>query len=347
MSRLAWIGCVAFAAICARALAQQPLPLELTWDAPAECPDAAAVRAQLERIARVRPGFTLTPLTARAEVAHDGARYGLRLHTEHDGRRGERRLEADDCETLASSVTLVLALAFGAGVEVSDAASAASHGGAGDASAAAPPAAPTAAEAADARAAPSAPAPAGEAPSVDPDPPADTGAGAADGLALGVLIGGGAQLALLPAPALAASAGVELRSGALSLGLLATGWPTVNEAIRAGVQARFDGIGGALAGCGHVPVDALSFALCASAHVAALRGRASGALDGGSKTAPWYAAGISASLTWPRTSALRVRVRSALALSLDRASFEIEGIGEVHRVPLLAPDLALLLVLTP
>jgi hypothetical protein len=52
-------------------------------------------------------------------------------------------------------------------------------------------------------------------------------------------------------------------------------------------------------------------------------------------------------VTFPRAGALRVRAEVGLALSLDRARFAIEGVGEVHRVPLLAPDVALLLLLSP
>jgi hypothetical protein len=351
VSRLAWIGCLAFAAAsCARAHAQDQLPLELSWDAPAECPDAASVRAQLERVARVRPGFTLTPLTARAAVVRDGARYALHLHTEHDGRQGERRLQADDCDALASSVTLVLALAFGAGVEVSEVSSPAAAAPRGTADSERPPSAealaPSEAEPNTEDAASSAARDRDGHASTDPATDAAERA-PNGGFALALLLGGGAQLALMPGPALAASAGVELHSGSFSIGLRATGWPAVADTVAAGVQARFDGVAGALAGCGHAPLQAFSFALCASARAAALRGRSSGALEGGSETAPWYAVGVLASLTWPRTSALRVRVESGLALSLDRARFAIEGLGDVHRVPLLAPELALLLMLTP
>ncbi|HET8937039.1 MAG TPA: hypothetical protein VFN67_26535 [Polyangiales bacterium] len=42
----------------------------------------------------------------------------MTLRTQHEGRRGERTLAAADCHTLARSVTLVLALAFGPGVEL-------------------------------------------------------------------------------------------------------------------------------------------------------------------------------------------------------------------------------------
>ena len=100
--------------------AQSQLPLELDWDAPAECPSSAEVRAEVERIARVGPGYTLTPLVASARVERKAGHYGVELKTEHEGQRGQRGLSAADCRTLVRTVTLVLALAFGEGVEVEE-----------------------------------------------------------------------------------------------------------------------------------------------------------------------------------------------------------------------------------
>jgi hypothetical protein len=346
------VGLALVVATPAPAGAQQRLPLELDWHAPADCPSSAGVRAQLERIARVRTGFTLTPLTARAEVVREGAGYALRLHTERDGQHGERRLEATDCETLVSSVTLVLALAFGAGVEVSDTAAAPEQNAAAGASGAEDP--------------PPAPLPSREqgepaqatrsdidatesrssaAPTADAAP--DDGLRAPRRPKVVLLLGGGVQLAVLPSAALAVSAGIELGLGVLSVGMRATGWPAVSDGVTAQLSARFDGIGAALAGCGHAPLHVLSLGLCAGARAAALRGRSSGALENGSDTAPWYALASAVSLTWPREHALRVRVEAGLALSLARARFEIEGPGAVHRVPLLAPELGVLVLITP
>src|SRR5512139_886504 len=95
--------------------AAQPaaLPLELSWQAPSECPTASDVHAELARIASAAPGEDLQPLKADVAVAHSGARYTAQLRTEHEGLVGERTLQAEDCATLARSVTLVLALAFG------------------------------------------------------------------------------------------------------------------------------------------------------------------------------------------------------------------------------------------
>lgn len=100
--------------------AQTALPLELTWRAPAPCPQTAELQAELARIARVQPGFALTPLSAHGEVEEHAGHYRVRLQTVYEGETGERLLEADDCHTLTRSVTLVIALAFGPSVEVTN-----------------------------------------------------------------------------------------------------------------------------------------------------------------------------------------------------------------------------------
>jgi hypothetical protein len=320
--------------------AQERLPLELDWQAPAECPSAEAVRGELQRIARVRPGFSLTPLGARAVVERRGAGYATALHTEHAGQAGERALEAADCDTLVRTVTLVLALAFGAGVEVEDTS--------------APPAttAPEPAQNGAAQNAPAQPTVAQADQAAATDEHAAEQEPAASGsrdhtLDWSLLAGAGVQLGLLPMAAFAASVGAEVAFGAFSIGVRANAWPGVTDAIGAQLEARFDGAGGALQGCGRMPWSSLLFAACGEMRAAALRGRSSGTTDDGSATAPWYALAAAASLTWPRASVVSLRLQAALAASLDRPRFVITDLQQVHRVPQLVPDFAAFLIVTP
>jgi hypothetical protein len=340
--------CAAIAGLCLFALlwvalarAQDALPLELEWQAPAECPNVEAVRAELQRIARVRPGFSLTPLRARATVERHGTLYATTLRTEHAEQAGERALEAPDCDTLAHAVTLVLALAFGAGVELAD------RGAQGDAGAAA--ATPNTGSAA------AEPAASNTRPPETPSPAAATDQAAirdADSsrdrtLHAALLVGGGVQLELLPSAAFVASVGGELVFGAFSLGLRANAWPGVRDVVTAGIEARFDGLGGALQACGRLPWSSLLLAACAEARAAALRGRSSHASEDGSATAPWYSLAAAAAVTWPRARVVSVRVQAALAASLDRPRFVITDLQQAHHVPQIAPDFVAFVVVTP
>jgi hypothetical protein len=326
---LAVLALALFLALFApKAAAQGALPLELSWQAPDHCPSAADVHAELERIAHARPGLTLEPLRANAEVTLTHKRYVLNVVTEHQGQRGERRVEARDCKTVVRTLTLILALTFGAGVELSESASAP-----GDASAepvAEPPPPP-----------PPKPAPA--------PPPVETRADVAPDKPRGprpwlVLAGGGALWGAAPRAAGMLSLGVERELGALSLGVRGLGALARAEQPRDGVNAHFAGLGAALQGCGRLALASLSGALCASARALALRGRADGDIQDAEAVAPWYALSAGAALTWPRDFWLRVRVEGALALSLNRPRFIIEGLSQVHRVPRLAPELGLALL---
>jgi hypothetical protein len=296
-----------------RAHAQDALPLELHWRAPAECPSAAEVRAELERIARARPGLALTPLYASAEVEKHGAAYALELHTEHAGERGERRLEATDCKTLVRTLTLVMALAYGAGVEMADDAGKAAPLGAPPAPSNPPPSA----------------APALQGPAANPASPPEI---RSDRLRTSLWLAGGVTLGLLPTAAPSLSAGVELARGAWSVGLRFEAWPTLSNRVDGNVYARFDALGGQLQGCRTLPVSALELGLCAALRAAALRGRSLGATSDGSATAPWYALAGVAALSWPRGSWLALRIEAGLSASLDRPHFVIEGVGPVQRV---------------
>jgi hypothetical protein len=353
--RFAWIAGLWLVAVV-HAQAQERLPLELTWQAPSECPSSGDVRAELERAARARPGFSLTPLVAQARVEHRGTSYATTLLTEHDGQHGERRLEAADCKTLVRTVTLVLALAFGAGVEVAQGAVAR------DETAAGPPAGeePAPAEGTPQSATPPPPPSTPNAAAVEARPTeedladrnADAGAssdhaGRASALRLALFAGGGAQLGLMPSAAFSLSVGAELSAGAFSIGLRTTAWPGVTDGVAAKLSARFDGLAGALQGCGQLPLAALTLALCARAWAGALRGRSSGAAPDGSATAPWYALGSAVSLSWPNGQWLRVRIEAGLAASLDRPRFVIEGLRQVHRVQPLVPELGALLIVAP
>jgi len=321
----------------ARLAVAQPaaLPLELTWRAPSECPGESEVRGELSRIARARAGRTLRPLTAVVHVHQAGGEFQAKLRTELDGQAGERELRAGDCATLARSVTLVLALAFGPDVEVEPAAPPAASEA--TTKAAEPPAqgaleptarpAPQSVSDADARA--------------QSDPVAD----APSSLRAGVLLSGGAELTLLPVPSPLLTAGILLElSPAFVLQLRASALPAVVEPITASADARFDGLATAALGCGKL---AGVLELCGGPRVAALRARASGLYRDDSAIAPWYGLFAAAGVAWPATGRLRIGLEAGLSVSLYRTRFAAHGLATVHRAPLLAPELSVVLQLWP
>src|SRR5450432_143314 len=107
-------------ALWARGADAEPLPLELEWRAPEDCPSGDEVRVELERIAHVNAEREPTPLVAHAHIQRVQNGYFLELFTLKDGQLGKKKLFAKSCASLKEAATLVLALAFGDGVEVTD-----------------------------------------------------------------------------------------------------------------------------------------------------------------------------------------------------------------------------------
>lgn len=105
---LALLGCSA--ALLGRHVVAQPLSgPELSWDAPAGCPQAAEVRARIEAIAGAAVQKE-THLQARARVTRAEGRFHLRLWLRDGELTGERNITADSCEDLAGATAVALGL---------------------------------------------------------------------------------------------------------------------------------------------------------------------------------------------------------------------------------------------
>ncbi|MBZ5711900.1 hypothetical protein [Nannocystis pusilla] len=115
--------------------------VELTWQAPAACPDAGAVHERLRALAPEPPAGPV--VRAEADVARRGAGAGwrLRLALRGPGLDDRRVIEARDCRVLADVTALLIALAIAPEEVAGRAVPAASGPGAPDASvrAGAPP----------------------------------------------------------------------------------------------------------------------------------------------------------------------------------------------------------------
>jgi len=95
--------------VTATAAAEQRSTLELSWQAPAGCPQAEGVR---ERIRAIAGSLTQreSRLRAEGEVVKEDGRFHLRLVV-HDGELvGERSIVSDSCEDLAGAAAVALGL---------------------------------------------------------------------------------------------------------------------------------------------------------------------------------------------------------------------------------------------
>jgi len=96
--------------------AAEPLPVDLSWQAPADCPQRDAVLARAQRIlgsAQLKTTF----LRANGDIQEVENGYELRLSID-DGTGGERRVWARQCDELGGTAALALVLLLTSNPEV-------------------------------------------------------------------------------------------------------------------------------------------------------------------------------------------------------------------------------------
>jgi len=108
--RVAALSALCCGLACAPARAQSPEPVELTWDAPEGCPDAADVQTRIRKLAgSAKPVGTALRAEATITRTADGGLH-LKLIIRAGELVGERNLEGRSCEALAGAASVNLAL---------------------------------------------------------------------------------------------------------------------------------------------------------------------------------------------------------------------------------------------
>lgn len=85
-------------------------PPPLTWDAPAGCPEAQVVEAQVREVVGPRAAPAITSVHARAEPRGDA--WQIVVTFTREGGATERRLTLHDCESTARATALLVAIAL-------------------------------------------------------------------------------------------------------------------------------------------------------------------------------------------------------------------------------------------
>jgi len=303
--------------LLSRVAQADPLPVELSWDAPSECPSHEEVMAELARITRVKPGRALTAINAQATIEHasDG-RYHLRLRTQREDQAGDTDLDATTCAVLKRGVTLVLALALGDGVDLVDEKSAP------------PEAAP---EPPKPIAPPPKPAPLPPPPSPKPD----------RGLHWAPWLAGSAAWGLSAKPAFAPQIGLAVgHRHWQALAQLSYAPPRSAPRVQ-GIDSSYNAFVGALGACARLPLAMWSLAGCGVFELGVVHGRSGGAFQDGSATAPWYAAGPLFVLTAPLAGGVALRAAGGFSIGFDPPHFAIRGLRDVYVVSRVVPAVSL------
>jgi hypothetical protein len=302
-----------------------PLPIDLSWAAPPECPKKSDVTDELDRIARARPGTTEARLVAEVTIKRVKDELRLELLTERDGRRGSRTLRGHDCAALMRGATLILALAFGPGVELIALQSPGP-----------PPLSPVRIRTSSASKVRATKAP----PVIFEDEAAEI-----SHRGLGVAIEGRSAIGWLPSLAFGFAAGAQYEWTAWAIALRAGLWLPEREPVPStrggGAEARFFAatIGGLLC---HRPLDAVvRLAACIGAEAGLVRGAAVGTDRDSTQLAPWYGGLARLEVELMIESPVRPYLGGELSVGVYRPRFTVAGVGDVHEVARAMPGLFL------
>lgn len=324
----------------AGALAQEAvtLPLTLTWVAPASCPSAAAVERHARSAVQVPEGTTLPSVHAQIVVEETPRGFVMRMDTTRDGELGSREVAGTDCVALAQAATLILALTFGAGVDLSATLEELPLGESGDVG---EPGAQIAAPEPRGEPVDVAPALAPAEPGAAPDTATGTDAGettsqtphAERSLRIEGQLGLALQVGMLPRAALGVTSGVGLGTVRVMAWAALTWLPRVQQGVpNVSVDQRYRAFLVELALSRPFDVGVVSIAPFGRLRVGTIRGESVSAAQDGHSRAAYVAPGVGLTLTLPA----RRHVSAALSLSLDvpvlRPRFTIGNVGEVHRV---------------
>lgn len=314
-----WSACVALASLLWGAqVPEPPPPVAVQWTAPAECPDAEAVRGKIDR--RLGRALDAGEATLVAQVVREVPRgYVLRLRLSVGGRGEDREFSDPSCAALAEVVALrVVAAVAPPVVEAPAAVEVAAVEVAPVEAAPVPALAPAEVEVVEARAE-----------DVPRDRVKKTGA------FLGLL--GGGVLGVMPGP-----------TGAVGLvgGLLGRRWraalrgtfmaPRTVDSELGALQAGL--YGGAVHGCGRFGRGALEVPVCAGLEAGVMWGEAR-VPSGRRAFAGWLAVSLESGLVWHAGPRVGLWTGLELALAVVRPRFELVGEGQ-ESVTLYRPPVA-------
>lgn len=275
---------------------------QLQWSAPAECEQAAYVRAEVERLSEPDALESASDLRAVGEVTHDGARYHLQLETWRAGTHGSVQLSSEECVPIARAAALVISVALGSPAEPA-------------APKPPPPPAPSPATPEDRPAAP---------------PPVVRSAGPRLWLGLGIA----SEMKLLPKLSAGPSVTAELQMDSWSLASTFQHQLEVSETISPGAFATYSANAAALTGCGLIDSQsAAAIRACLGAQVGWIDAQARGTDRDQSINALYWGGVASLGLDYRLRPWLSLRAGGQLSLAATRAVFEVEGFGDVHQLP--------------
>jgi hypothetical protein len=293
----------------------------LRWTAPAECPAADAVSAEVDRLLGPSSARPPAPIPVDATVSRDdlGA-WHVHLETPGEGTPRVREIHAASCAAIADATALILAMMID------------------PAAAAAAPPSPAAAPPIEAKAPPIAPARVPvEAPRSPPPPPPPPQLlpPAPTPTSLRIAALAGLDTASLPAVAASLALSGSFVYGAqrfeIGLGYYPSRKGTVPA--RPGTGGYVDLFTGSVGTCRHFGSEAIEVGPCVGVELGRLHASGFGVSSPGEGSTLWAAASLGGVLSLRLISNLALVLRLGAAAPLLRPSFVLENVGAVYRPP--------------
>lgn len=323
---LGWVMGLGLVAVVSVALPSDGV--EIRWQAPQECPDAVAVQARVERLL----GKPLAEVEDQAVVEADAvvrARaeggYDVALTTRsRTGERG-RSLSSADCEVLADTVALVIAIAIDPRVvPMGDSGQQEALEEQAAAEVQEPPQEDVPPEPVVSEPEPAPPSNAPEARPVDP--------AARPAVRAAVRAAAAAGVGLLPGLAPGVDAAVSLLRGRLRVELGFAWWfermvALVGAEGRAGLRAwSMDA-----RGCFVPSVSVVEFPLCGGVEAGLMRGRGLGIDEPARTNIPWVAVDLGPSIVFGPRRFIGLWLGVDLVVPVTRPTFAVDGERTTHR----------------
>jgi hypothetical protein len=311
--------------VAARAGAADPPAVVLEWQGPEDCQASPRVASEVRRLvgaerARARLG-------ARVKIERRGRRWHVVLATEPAGHGTTRELDAESCGAAADAVAVILALTLDP-----------SRALGGEEDAAPPPV--------DAARAPDAPAPpssdAGGAPDAVTESPPAADAGEVAPFPIFLFANGASDTGSLPRAGLGFGGGVGALASHFELEATLAYFPTVKTELEA-TPARggsFTMLVADLRGCVLAEASVFSFGPCAGGELTRMHAEAFGVTTPIAASAVWGSV-VAGALVRARISRLlSPRLSAGATFPFARPTFEVEGLGAVHRPAAIALQIA-------
>jgi len=312
---------IAVALMSSLALAQE---LDLTWTAPAECPQATAAEARVQRLVGADAAASVAASVSLQKLAENRWSATLALGD------ATRVLEGESCDSVADAVVVILAMAIDPKAATASPPVPAAEQPAAQALAAAP-AGPVAA--------PPEPAPPRSAPAAarrnerPPDAIADVAPVSLPSRELapwGASLRGFGEWGMLPAPSLGGVVAVHATWGGSNLAeLSALALLPRDEVVEGGTSGgEFSWFGLQLMACRRLAPPAF---VCGGFEGGRLSGTGFGAREVRTQHTFWAAPGAELSFAPALGSSLAFEASAGLFIALRKPEFALDGVGVVHQ----------------